>query len=131
MQDEINLLEKEIVVLENDSRKLNGLYDESGKEIQILQNKLDTCEKGAIFGMQSNSQVCELKIEGIGQKFEQSFRIFNINDTFSFKISHYDHSTALESEKKSNIAMIEQLNRNVTLLTGDIKEMQNDKETGQ
>ena len=131
MQDEINLLKKEIVVLENDSRKLNGLYDESGKEIQILQNKLDTCEKGAIFGMQSNSQVCELKIEGIGQKFEQSFRIFNINDTFSLKISQNDHSTALESEKKSNIAMIEQLNRNVTLLTGDIKEMQNDKETGQ
>ena len=68
MQDEIKLLEKEIVVLENDSRKLNGLYDERGKQIQNLQNKLDTCDNGAIFGIQGNNQVCELKIEGKGHK---------------------------------------------------------------
>ena len=68
MQNEINLLEKEIVVLEDDNQKLNGLYDERGKQIQILQNELDTCENGAIFDMQANNQVCELKIEGNGQK---------------------------------------------------------------
>ena len=54
--------------LENDSRKLNGLYDERGKQIQNLQNKLDTCDNGAIFGIQGNNQVCELKIEGKGHK---------------------------------------------------------------
>ena len=38
-------MKEEIVVLEDDSRKLNGLYAERGKQIQILQNKLNTCEK--------------------------------------------------------------------------------------
>ena len=85
MQNEINLLKEKIVVLEDNNRKLNGLNDEKGKQIQILQNEFDTCENGAIFDMQANNKVCELKIKGIGQKFEQSFRIFSINDTFLLK----------------------------------------------
>ena len=42
----------------------------------------------------------------------------------------FDHQKDLESEKRSNIAMIEQLNNQITLLTGEIKVLQSDKETG-
>ena len=67
MQDEINLLQQKIDYLENGNRRLHNSYEARNQD---LQNKLDTCESqnGAIFGLQSNNQICERKIEGIGQK---------------------------------------------------------------
>ena len=53
MQDEIKLLNDE-------NRKLQGLYDERGKRIQNLENELDTCEH-----QNSSGQDCELMIQGI------------------------------------------------------------------
>ena len=53
MQDEIKLLNDE-------NRKLHGLYDESGKRIQNLENELDTCEH-----QNSSGQDCEFMIQGI------------------------------------------------------------------
>ena len=67
MQTEINLLQQKIDYLENGNRRLHNSYEARNQD---LQNKLDTCESqnGAIFGLQSNNQICERKIEGIGQK---------------------------------------------------------------
>ena len=67
MQDEIKHLKVKADYLEDGSRRLHGLYDKSREQIKNLQNKLDTCENhnGSIFGIQSNNQICERKIEGI------------------------------------------------------------------
>ena len=67
MQNEINLLQQKIDYLENGNRRLHNSYEARNQD---LQNKLDTCESqnGAIFGLQSNNQICERKIEGTGQK---------------------------------------------------------------
>ena len=75
MQDEIKHLKVKVDYLEDDSRKLHGLYDKSREQIKNLQKKLNTCENqnGAIFGIQSNNQICERKIEGIDQTY--SFKI--------------------------------------------------------
>ena len=69
MQDEIKLLKEKLVYLENGNRRLHNSYEARNQD---LQNKLDTCESqnGAIFGLQSNNQICERKIEGIGQKIQ-------------------------------------------------------------
>ena len=75
MQDEISHLKVKADYLEDGSRRLHGLYDKSREQIKNLQNKLDTCENqnGAIFGIQSNNQICERKIEGNDQTY--SFKI--------------------------------------------------------
>ena len=66
MQDEINLLQQKIDYLENGNRILHASYEARNQD---LQNKLDTCESqnGAIFGLQSNNQICERKIKEIDQ----------------------------------------------------------------
>jgi len=56
MQDEIKLLNDE-------NRRLHGLYDERGKWIQNLENELDTCEH-----QNSSGQDCEFMIQGIWSK---------------------------------------------------------------
>ena len=68
MQDEINLLKEKNDYLENGNRRLHASCE---KRNQDLQDKLDTCENqnGAIFGLQSNNQVCERKLKGIVQRF--------------------------------------------------------------
>ena len=43
---------------------------------------------------------------------------------------NFDHSKDLESERRRNIAMIDQLNSKITILTGEIKLLQSDKGTG-
>ena len=62
MQDEINLLKQKNDYLENGNRRLHNSYEARNQD---LQNKLDICESqnGAV----SNNQICERKIEGIGQ----------------------------------------------------------------
>ena len=67
MQDEIKLLKEKLVYLENGNRRLHNSYEARNQD---LQNKLDTCESqnGAIFGLQSNNQICQRKIQGIGQE---------------------------------------------------------------
>ena len=67
MRDEIKLLKEKIDYLENGNRRLHNSFEVRNQD---LQNKLDTCENksGALFGLQSNCQVCERKNEGIGQK---------------------------------------------------------------
>ena len=67
MQTEINLLQQKIDYLENGNRRLHNSYEARNQD---LQNKLDTCESqnGAIFGLQSNNQICQRKIQGIGQE---------------------------------------------------------------
>ena len=71
LQDEIKHLKEKVDYLEDDSRGLNALYNKKREQIKNLQNKLDTCEtqNGAIFGIQSNKQICERKIEGIDQTY--------------------------------------------------------------
>ena len=70
MQDEINLLKEKVDYLENGNRRL---HDSCEKRNQDLQDKLDTCENqnGAIFGLQSNNQVCERKLKGNVQQIFQ------------------------------------------------------------
>ena len=64
-------LQDEMKLLKEKGRRLDGLYNRSREQIKNLQNKLDTCENqnGAIFGIQSNNQVCQRKIEGIDQTY--------------------------------------------------------------
>ena len=45
MQDEITLLNEKLDYLNDGNRKLHGLYDDRGKQIQSLQNKLDISTK--------------------------------------------------------------------------------------
>jgi len=45
MQDEIKLLNEKLVYLTDGSRRLHGLYDKRGEQIQNLQNQFETCEK--------------------------------------------------------------------------------------
>ena len=70
MQDQIKLLKEKVDYLENGNRRLHALYE---ARTQNLQDRLNTCENqnGAIFGIQSNNQVCESKIEGFGQTLFQ------------------------------------------------------------
>ena len=65
MQDEIKLLKEKVNYLENGNQRLHASYE---VRTQNLQDRLNTCENqnGAIFGMQSDNQVCERKIEGFG-----------------------------------------------------------------
>jgi len=65
MQDEINLLQQKNDYLENGNRRLHASYEARN---QALQNKLNTCksQNGDIFDLQSNNQLCERKIKGIG-----------------------------------------------------------------
>ena len=37
----------------------------------------------------------------------------------------------LKSEKRKNIAMIDQLNGKITIITGEVKLLESDKETGE
>ena len=71
MQDEISHLKVKADYLEDGSRRLHGLYDKSREQIKNLQNKLDTCENynEGILRIQSNSQICERKIEGMDQTY--------------------------------------------------------------
>ena len=46
-------------------------------------------------------------------------------------VSSFDHWKDLQSDKRSNIEMIEQLNSKITILTGEVKLLQSDKETGE
>ena len=64
-------LQDEMKLLKEKGRRLDGLYNRSREQIKNLQKKLDTCENqnGAIFGIQSNNQVCQRKIEGIDQTY--------------------------------------------------------------
>ena len=70
MQDEIKFLKEKVDYLENKKW-----------DFQNLQDRLDTCENqnGAIFGIQSNNQVCERKIEGFGQALFQWSENFSLN----------------------------------------------------
>ena len=45
MQDEIKLLNEKIDYLTDGSRRLHGLYDKRGEQIQHLQNKCDDSQK--------------------------------------------------------------------------------------
>ena len=64
MQDEIKLLNEKLDYLNDGNRRLHGLYDERGKRIQNLENKLDTCEH-----QNSSVQDWELMIQGIGSTY--------------------------------------------------------------
>ena len=44
LEDEIKLLNEKLDYLNDGNRKLHGLYDDRGKQIQDLQNKLDYYE---------------------------------------------------------------------------------------
>jgi len=81
MQDEIILLKEKIDYLENGNRKLHASCETSN---QNLQDKLETCENqnGAIFGLQSNNQVCERKLKGIVQLFFYCLETLPIMLTF-------------------------------------------------
>ena len=70
MQDEINLLKEKNDYLENGNRRLHASCETRNQD---LQDKLDTCQNqnGAIFGLQSNNQVCERKLKGIVQPIFQ------------------------------------------------------------
>ena len=46
------------------------------------------------------------------------------------KILNLDHWKGLQSENTRNIAMIDQLNSRITVLDGEVKLLQSDKETG-
>ena len=78
MQNEIKLLKEKVVYLENGNRRLHASYE---ARTQNLQYRLDTCENqnGAIFGIRPNNEVCERKIEGIGQKLFQLSENFSLN----------------------------------------------------
>ena len=78
MQDEINLLKEKNDYLENGNRRLHASCETRNQD---LQDKLDTCQNqnGAIFGLQSNNQVCERKLKGIVQRF------FNCLETSTLK----------------------------------------------
>ena len=45
MQEEIKLLNEKLVYIEDGSRRLHGLYDKRGEQIQNLQNQFETCKK--------------------------------------------------------------------------------------
>ena len=64
-------LQDEMKLLKEKGRRLDGLYNRSREQIKNLQKKLDTCENqnGAIFGIQSNKQVCQRKIQGFDQTY--------------------------------------------------------------
>ena len=62
MQDEINVLNEKFDYLENENRRLDGLYYERGERIQNLENELDTCQN-----QYSGNQDLERMIEGIDQ----------------------------------------------------------------
>ena len=80
MQDEINLLKEKVDYLENGNRRLHASCETRNQD---LQDKLDTCENqnGAIFGLQSENQICERKVEGIGQKTFELSGYINLNVT--------------------------------------------------
>ena len=44
-------------------------------------------------------------------------------------VTNFDHWKDLQAEKRSNIEMIDQLNSKITILTGEVKLLQSDKET--
>ena len=74
MQNEIKLLKEKVDYLENKNRRLYASYE---ARTQNLENRLYTCENqsGRIFGIQSNNQVCERKIEGFGQTLTENFSL--------------------------------------------------------
>ena len=81
MEDEIKLLKEKIDYLENGNRRLHDSYEARNQD---LQNRLDTCENqnGAIFGLQSNNQVCERRLKGIVQRFFNCLETLFIMLTF-------------------------------------------------
>ena len=83
MQNKIKHLQEKVDYLENGNRRLHDSYEARN---QGLQDKLDTCENRneALFGRQSNNQVCERKIKGIGQMFFRSSG--NINLKIIYKL---------------------------------------------
>ena len=44
MKDKIQLLNEKLAYLNDGNRKLHGLYDKRGEQIQNLQTELNTCE---------------------------------------------------------------------------------------
>ena len=46
-------------------------------------------------------------------------------------VTNFDHWKDLQAEKRSNIEMIDQLNSKITILTGEVKLLQSDKETAE
>ena len=80
MQDEINLLKTKVDYLEKGNRRLHASCETRNQD---LQDKLDTCENqnGAIFGLQSENQICERKVEGIDQKTFELSGYINLNVT--------------------------------------------------
>ena len=73
MQDEIKLLNEKLDYLNIGNRRLHGLYDERGKQIQNLENELDTCEH-----QNGSNQDCEGMIHGMGSKYISSGDIWYI-----------------------------------------------------
>ena len=72
----IDVLCIKVNYLENGNRRLHASCE---RRNQDLQDKLETCENqnGAIFGLQSENQICKRKVEGIDQKtFELSGYIY-------------------------------------------------------
>ena len=63
MQDEIKLLNEKLDYLNIGNRRLHGLYDERGKQIQNLENELDHCEQ-----QKGSNQDCEGMLQGMGSK---------------------------------------------------------------
>ena len=74
MQDEIILLKEKLDYLNDGNRRLHNLYDRRGEQIKNLQTQLDTYENqnGALFGAQSNNQICQRKVEGLSQTLFES-----------------------------------------------------------
>ena len=67
MQDEIKLLNEKLDYLNIGNRRLHGLYDERGKQIQNLENELDHCEQ-----QKGSNQDCEGMLQGMGSKYISS-----------------------------------------------------------
>ena len=78
MQDEINLLKEKVYYLNDGNRRLHASCETRNQD---LQDKLDTCknQNGAIFGLRSNNQICERKVEGIDRKTFKSSENINLN----------------------------------------------------
>ena len=75
MKDEIKLLNEKLVYLNDGNRRLHGMFDERGNQIQNLENKLDSCEN-----QNGGNQVSERMIEGIDfSKLKQlNFQLENV-----------------------------------------------------
>ena len=72
MQDEIKLLNVKLDYLNDGSRRLHGLYDQSNDKVKNLQKDLDSCEERNL-AIRSEIQVYEQTLEGIDQNIFTDF----------------------------------------------------------